>query len=101
MTIVISGASGFVGRRLMKALSGANHTIRVLSRHAGTNLPAGVKLCAWDPMKGPPPGESLSAADAVVRLDRLAGSTPVPEPLHARCHPEGRRKGFELISQWS
>jgi len=68
MTITITGASGFVGRRLMKALSNGNHTLRVLSRHAGTNLPAGVKLYPWDPVKGPPPAESLEGADAVVHL---------------------------------
>ncbi|MFN7994786.1 MAG: TIGR01777 family oxidoreductase [Bryobacteraceae bacterium] len=84
MTIVISGASGFVGRRLMKSLSGANHAIRVLSRHAGTNLPAGVKLYAWDPMKGPPPEESLAGADAVVHL---AG-----EPIAQRWNDEVKKK---------
>lgn len=68
MTITITGASGFIGRRLMKALSNSGHTIRVLSRHAGTNLPVGVKLYAWDPLKGPPPSESLEGADAVVHL---------------------------------
>jgi uncharacterized protein (TIGR01777 family) len=67
MTITITGASGFIGRRLMKALSNG-HTIRVLSRHAGTNLPAGVKLFVWDALKGQPPAESLEGADAVVHL---------------------------------
>jgi uncharacterized protein (TIGR01777 family) len=68
MTIAITGASGFVGRRLMRALSNANHSIRVLSRHAGTNLPAGVKLYVWDAFKGPPPEESLNGADVVIHL---------------------------------
>jgi uncharacterized protein (TIGR01777 family) len=84
MTIVITGASGFIGRRLMKALSGGNHTIRVLSRHAGTNLPPGVKLFAWDPVKGQPPEESLEGADAVVHL---AG-----EPVAQRWNDEVKQK---------
>jgi uncharacterized protein (TIGR01777 family) len=84
MTIAITGASGFVGRRLMKALAGGNHTIRVLSRHAGTNLPPGVQLHVWDAMKGQPPAESLEGVDAVVHL---AG-----EPIAQRWSDEVKQK---------
>jgi uncharacterized protein (TIGR01777 family) len=68
MTIAITGASGFIGRRLMKALAGGDHKLRVLSRHAGTNLPPGVQLYVWDAMKGQPPEESLDGVDAIVHL---------------------------------
>jgi uncharacterized protein len=84
MEIAITGASGFIGRRLMKALSGEQHMLRVLSRHAGTNLPPGVKLYVWDAMKGPPPAESLEGADAVVHL---AG-----EPIAQRWTDEVKHK---------
>jgi len=66
--IVISGASGLIGRRLLKNLSAAGHSIHVLSRHAGTNLPPGVKLSTWDPVKNQPPEESLRDAGAVIHL---------------------------------
>ena len=68
MIIVVTGASGFIGRRLLKNFISAGYEIRVLSRHAGTNLPPGVKLFAWDPMQGPPPEESLREAGVVVHL---------------------------------
>lgn len=69
MNITVSGASGFIGRRLLKVLSGAGHSLHVLSRHAGTNLPSGVRLLSvWDPVKGPPPRESLERADVVIHL---------------------------------
>ena len=84
MVVAITGASGFIGRRLMRALAGANHTVRVLSRHAGTNLPAGVRLCVWDPTGGPPPEESLEGVDAVVHL---AG-----EPIGQRWNDEVKQK---------
>lgn len=84
MEIAITGASGFVGRRLMKALSGGQHNLRVLSRHAGTNLPPGVKLYVWDALKGPPPAESLDGADAVINL---AG-----EPIAQRWNDEVKQK---------
>ena len=49
MNISISGASGFIGRHLMKSLSQAGHSLRALSRHA-------------------PPAESLREADAIIHL---------------------------------
>jgi uncharacterized protein len=70
--ITISGASGLIGRRLLKTLAAEGHTLHVLSRHAGTNLPGGVRLSSWDPSKGEPPADSLSDADAVIHL---AGET--------------------------
>jgi len=68
MNITITGASGLIGRRLLKNLSAAGHSIHALSRHAGTNLPPGVKLSVWDAEKGPPPDDSLRDADAVINL---------------------------------
>jgi uncharacterized protein (TIGR01777 family) len=66
--IVISGASGFIGRRLLKTLGQAGHSLHVLTRHQGTNLPPGVRLSSWDPMKGAPPEDALRDADAVIHL---------------------------------
>lgn len=68
MNIAISGASGFIGRRLLKTLAQAGHSLHVLSRHKGTNLPPGVRLSMWDPVKGPPPDEALRNVDAVIHL---------------------------------
>ena len=42
MNITITGASGLIGRRLLKNLGAAGHTLTVVSRHAGTNVPPGV-----------------------------------------------------------
>ena len=68
MRIAITGASGLIGRRLLKNLAAAGHSLRVLSRHAGTNLPPGVRLSVWDSTRGEPPAESLQDVDAVVHL---------------------------------
>jgi hypothetical protein len=84
MNITISGASGFIGRRLLKSLAKAGHSLHVLSRHAGTNLPAGVRISTWDPLKGPPPAESLREADAIIHL---AG-----EPVAQRWTAEAKRR---------
>jgi nucleoside-diphosphate-sugar epimerase len=58
--IVISGASGFIGRRLLKTLGQSGHSLHVLSRHQGTNLPPGVRTQAG----------SLSHAAACAIIER-------------------------------
>jgi uncharacterized protein len=84
LKITISGASGLIGRRLLKMLSSEGHSIEVLSRHAGTNLPGGVKLSVWDPIKSEPPAESIHDADAVIHL---AGA-----PIAQRWTAEAKRQ---------
>ena len=84
MNITISGASGLIGRRLMKNLGAAGHTLTVLSRHAGTNVPPGVAVVAWDPMKGPPPEDGVRNAGTVIHL---AG-----EPVAQRWNADVKRR---------
>jgi uncharacterized protein (TIGR01777 family) len=84
VNITITGASGFVGRRLLKTLAQAGHSLHVLSRHSGTNLPPGVRISVWDPTKAPPPEEALRDADAIVNL---AG-----EPVAQRWNDEVKRR---------
>ncbi|MGD0668255.1 MAG: TIGR01777 family oxidoreductase [Bryobacteraceae bacterium] len=67
MKITITGASGFIGRRLMKLLAARGHRLHALSRHAGTNLPAGVELSVWNPL-APAPEAALRGVDAVLHL---------------------------------
>ena len=68
MRIAITGASGLIGRRLLKILAAHGHSLQVLSRHAGTNLPPGVRLSVWDASRGEPPADSLQDVDAVIHL---------------------------------
>jgi uncharacterized protein (TIGR01777 family) len=66
--ITITGASGLIGRRLLKSLAAGGHSLQVLSRHAGTNMPPGVKVFVWDATRGEPPADSLRDVDAVIHL---------------------------------
>jgi len=68
LNITITGASGLIGRRLLKNLGAAGHSLTVVSRHAGTNVPPGVGVIAWDPMSGPAPEDSVRNANAVIHL---------------------------------
>ena len=80
----MTGASGQIGRRLIRNLSSAGHKLTVLSRHAGTHVPTNVAVAAWDPMKGAAPESGLRGADAVIHL---AG-----EPVAQRWNPEVKRR---------
>jgi uncharacterized protein (TIGR01777 family) len=84
MKITLTGGSGFIGRRLLKTLAGNGHTVHLLSRHAGTNLPPGVKLSVWDALKGEPPADALEGADAIIHL---AG-----EPVAQKWSAEAKQK---------
>ncbi|HUK17942.1 MAG TPA: TIGR01777 family oxidoreductase [Bryobacteraceae bacterium] len=84
MNLTLTGASGFIGRRLMKLLVSNGHNLHVLSRHAGTNLPPNVRLSVWDALSGPPPEAALRDADAVIHL---AG-----EQVGQRWTPESKRR---------
>jgi uncharacterized protein (TIGR01777 family) len=68
VNITITGASGLIGRRLLKVLAKDGHSLTALSRHAGTNLPPGVRLSVWDAAKSEAPADGLRDADAVIHL---------------------------------
>ncbi len=57
MRIAVTGASGFIGRRLCDAARGKGHAVITLGRSSGERR--------WDPMSGPAP---LAGADAVIHL---------------------------------
>jgi len=70
-TILITGASGLVGRNLSALLEIAGHTVLTLSRRAGNSDNA----YQWDVPNGTLPQEALERADAVVHLagENIAG----------------------------
>ena len=78
MKVLITGATGLVGRKLCLELAKQGHELRILSRNkarAQQTLQLPAEYYDWDPMAGPPPSESLSGVEAVVNLmgENLAG----------------------------
>lgn len=75
MKILITGATGFLGRRVCEVLSQAGHTVVALSRdptNAKQRVPALKEAFLWDPRAGLPPRQALEGCDAVINL---AGET--------------------------
>ena len=77
MRILLTGATGFVGRRLCEIVHGRGDTAVALSRDAEIakgKVPAIGAAYSWHPEREPAPVESLAGVDAVMHL---AGETVV------------------------
>ncbi len=78
MRILITGATGFIGRRLCQRLDDDGHEVWALSRdpnRARAEVPALVQCHSWDPELAPPAVESFEGVEAVVHLaaERISG----------------------------
>src|ERR1700722_19826684 len=65
MKCIISGGTGFIGRRIVEQLRLDGHTVVVWSRKAAPPF-------TWDPLQGEPSPESFEGVDTVIHL---AGET--------------------------
>jgi len=61
MKCIVSGGTGFIGRRIVEQLQRNGHEVAVWSRK-------GAGALRWEPLAGEPSRESLTGADAVVHL---------------------------------
>ena len=71
MRVLVTGATGFVGRRLCEVLSGSGCRVTALSRRpdaARQTVPSLSQVYAWRPVEEAPPLESLQQVDAVIHL---------------------------------
>ncbi|MGH9630057.1 MAG: TIGR01777 family oxidoreductase, partial [Bryobacteraceae bacterium] len=84
MNITMTGASGFIGRHLLRRLLKDGHRVTVLGRSRSRELPGNVHFFEWNATEGEPPPQSLEQTDAVIHL---AG-----EPVGQRWNDEVRRK---------
>ncbi|HUS06074.1 MAG TPA: TIGR01777 family oxidoreductase [Bryobacteraceae bacterium] len=68
MKIAITGASGFLGQKLIARLLADGDQVRALGRSRRPELPETVTFFAWDALAGEPPPGSMDGVDAVVNL---------------------------------
>ena len=78
MKLLLTGATGFVGRHLLRRLLVDGHQLAALSRDpvaAAGRLPRPVSVFRWDALAGLPPAEALQGLDGVIHLagESIAG----------------------------
>jgi uncharacterized protein (TIGR01777 family) len=65
----VTGASGLIGSRLVRALQARGDEVTVLSRNPGRAArDLGVTALPWEPLRSPAPAAALEGRDAVVHL---------------------------------
>lgn len=75
MHVLVTGATGFIGSHLCRALASAGHTVSAVSRDATiarAKLPMVTRVHQWDTPRSAPPLGTFDGIDAVVNL---AGET--------------------------
>ncbi len=71
MKVLVTGATGFIGRRLCEVFDERGDRLAALSRDAASarrRVPALEQIHTWDPLAGMPPEEAFEGVDAVVHL---------------------------------
>jgi uncharacterized protein len=69
INITITGATGLIGTKLVKALRDRGDGVTVLSRSPEkASAFLGVEAFGWDPLAGPAPSDALAHREAVVHL---------------------------------
>jgi uncharacterized protein (TIGR01777 family) len=69
MKILITGATGLIGRALCRVLLSEGHRLVVLSRNpAGATRLAAAGVFAWQPEQAEPPVEAFDGVEAVIHL---------------------------------
>ena len=105
MRILITGATGFVGRRLCQVLSESGHDLVALSRNpesARKRVPELAQAFAWNPTSDLPSLESLEGVDSVVHLagETVTGRWTSPKREAIRTsRVEGTRNLVEALSR--
>lgn len=95
MKILVSGASGFIGSRIVAALAKQRHEVLRLSRQAAdANDP---RLIHWDVEKGELDPRSLEGLDAVIHLAGENLSAKRWTPAFKAQILESRVKGTQLL----
>jgi hypothetical protein len=84
MTYLITGATGFLGKRLLEILLRDGHVVHYLGRKRDSSIDSRVGFHLWETVDSPPSLESVPRVNAVIHL---AG-----EPIAQRWNNETKRR---------
>jgi uncharacterized protein len=68
VNVTVTGATGFVGTRVVQKLLETGNTVHVMGRKRSASLPASAQFWQWNSTETQPPAESLASAEAVIHL---------------------------------
>lgn len=68
MKCIVSGGTGFLGRRLVSRLLAPENYVAIYTRNPGKQTQTAVHSYGWDPLSYDPPTESLNNYDVVFHL---------------------------------
>ena len=71
MKILVTGATGFVGKKLVSELANRGHKVSILSRDsesARRRVPIECEVHQWEPELYPPSSQVFDSVDAVIHL---------------------------------
>ena len=71
MKVMVTGATGFIGKELIKRLNEMGHEIVVLTRNSDSarfRIPVHCEVITWDPCRNHLQSTALKGVDAVINL---------------------------------
>ena len=97
MTVLLTGATGYVGSYTLDALLARGHTVRALAREAAPDLDArdGVETVRGDVTDAASLRGAFAGADAVVHLVGIIDEAPARGVTFERVHVDGTRNVVE------
>lgn len=95
MRVLVTGATGYVGSRVVPALVARGHTVRALVRApeapSARALPAGVERASGDVADAAAVSDAMEGVDAVVHLVGIIDEQPRKGVTFERVHVDGTR----------
>jgi nucleoside-diphosphate-sugar epimerase len=98
-TVLVTGATGFLGEHLCRELAARGHTVRGLARSRSDVLDdAGVELIRGDVLAGDELARAVAGADAVCHLAGMVSRDPDDGQRMMRLHVDGTRRVIEAMA---
>ncbi len=95
--VLVTGATGFVGRHLVGALSARGARVRILARKTAdtAGLPPGLELAEGDMTDFPSLAAAVAGCRVVFHLASIVQGAQLPDSAFRAVHVEGTRALFE------
>lgn len=96
-TIVVSGGTGLIGKRLCKTLLDRGYEVRILSRQTNPSIDKRIGSFAWDVSKNIIDEHCFEGADAIIHLAGEAIVDKAWTPARKKAIIESRTASIQLI----